>query len=247
MIKLGIVNQKGGVGKTTLAFHLSYLFARSGKKVLMVDMDPQGNFTNCFVDELPEESNVKRIFEGEIPKPFGFINKFHTVGSDITLSKYEADAKRTNFFKLKTFLDHTDYDMVIIDTPPSLGLLTSNALIASSHILIPTDVSRFSMPGLKDLLNFIESIKKSTGNNIDIVGIVIALSDPKVNSFEELSQEMSDKYGDLLFTTVIPRSVRVKNSVNKAKRPVFDAYPKNKAAVAYKEFFKELKARLNIQ
>ena len=245
MIKLGIANQKGGVGKTTLAFHLSYLFARSGKKVLMVDMDPQGNLTSCFVDELPEESNVKRIFEGEMPKPFRFIENLHLVGSDITLSKYEADAKLTNFFRLKTFLDSTNYDIAIIDTPPSLGLFTSNVLIASSHILIPADVSRFSILGLKDLLNSIDSIKKNTGSDTKIVGIVIAFSDTRVNYFKELSAELNEKYGDLFFKTVIPRSVRVKEAVSKAKRPVFDAYPKHKSAIAYKEFFKELEARLN--
>jgi len=244
MLKIGVTNQKGGVGKTTLVFHLSYLFSRSGKRTTVIDMDPQGNLTSCFIGDLPDENNIKVIFEGKAPEPIRIDSNLSIIGADITLSKYEAEAKLTNFFRLKNLLDRLDRDVILIDTPPSLGLFTSNVLIAANHILVPADISKFSLFGLADLLDSIANIRESTKSEIDVIGILFAFTNTRVNYFKEIREETRRKYKDLLFDTVIPESVKVKEAVSK-KKPVFDIYPEHKASIAYKKFFNELEVRLN--
>jgi chromosome partitioning protein len=151
MVKIAVTNQKGGVGKTNITFHLLHLFANDGKKVVTVDTDPQGNLTSCFLDEIPSESNIKRIFEDTIPQSINVAQNIDLIGSNISLSKYEADAKFANFFRLRELLESSSikdtYDVAIIDTPPSLGLFTSNALISSNYVIIPLDTSKFALLG----------------------------------------------------------------------------------------------------
>ena len=243
MLKIGVTNQKGGVGKTTLVFHLSYLFSRSNKKTTVIDMDPQGNLTSCFTEDLPEKSNIKLIFEGNFPEPIPINKNLSIIGADITLSKYEAEAKLANFFKLRNLLDQLNGDVILIDTPPSLGLFTSNVLIAVNHILVPADISKFSLSGLSDLLDSIENIKESTKSKIDVIGILFAFTNIRMNYSKAIRKEAESKYKDLLFDTVIPESVKVKEAISK-KQPVFDLYPKHKTSIAYKEFFNELERRL---
>lgn len=245
-VKIGVTNQKGGVGKTTLTFHLAHLFSKNGKRVLLVDMDPQGNLTSCFIKELPDKSNAKIMFEEKVPEPVRINENLSIIGSDIALSKYEADAKLTNFFRLKNVLEQEDKgkDIILIDTPPSLGLFTSNVLIASDYILIPIDISRFSLLGLSDLLDSIESVKESTGSKINILGIVFTIASERLNYYKEIKEEIKSKYGNLLFDTAIPESVRVKEAIGNGK-PIFDMYPDHKASLAYKKLFKEMEARLN--
>ncbi len=103
MVKISVSNQKGGVGKTTIAFHIGNMFASDGSRVLLVDIDPQGNLTSCFTDTLSDENNIKLLFEGINPEPLKINQNMFLVGSDITLSKYEADAKLANFFRLANF------------------------------------------------------------------------------------------------------------------------------------------------
>ncbi|HON73339.1 MAG TPA: AAA family ATPase, partial [bacterium] len=162
MVKISVSNQKGGVGKTTIAFHIGNMFASDGSRVLLVDIDPQGNLTSCFTDTLSDENNIKLLFEGINPEPLKVNQNMFLVGSDITLSKYEADAKLANFFRLANFLKTQEFDIVIIDTPPSLGLFTSNAMITSDYVIIPLDLSRFALSGLADLMNSIEKVKDAT-------------------------------------------------------------------------------------
>lgn len=243
MVKISIANQKGGVGKTTIAFHLSYLFAADNEKTLLVDMDPQGNLTSCFDEDLPEENNIRLMYEKQQPKPNQVGDNLFLIGSDITLSKYEADAKLDNFFKLKTLLSAMSFDIALIDTPPSLGLFTSNALLASDFVLIPLDISKFSLLGLKDLLDSLERVKTSAGINLRIIGITLYAAQERLNLYKEIKCELRERYKNLLLETVIPPSVRVREGIRKNK-PIFDVAPDHKVSTAYRKLYEEIKERM---
>ena len=245
MIKIVLANQKGGVGKTTIAFHLVN-FLRKKHKVLSIDMDPQGNFTTSLMeDEVPDTSHIKLIFEGEKPKPMQIKENLYLIGSDITLSKYEADVKLTNFFRLKDFLESEErkYDFAIIDTPPSLGLFTTNAFLGSDFVIIPVDISKFSINGLSDLIDSIEKIKESTKKEIKPLGIIRSIVKERVIFYRKIKEELEEKYKDLLFETIIPESVRVKEAVAN-REPVFELYPNHKTSKAFLSLFKEIEERL---
>jgi len=243
MVNISIANQKGGVGKTVTAFHLSYLFARDNKKTLLIDMDPQGNLTSCFTEELQKENNIRLIFEKQNPAPKEIEKNLFLVGSDITLSKYETDSKLENFYKLKNLLENQDFDIALIDTPPSLGLFTSNAFITSDFVLAPLDISKFSLMGLKDLLETIEKIKANARTNLKILGIILCAVQERLNLYKEIKDRLEKTYKGLLFQTVIPASVRVKESIGENK-PIFDTSPDHKVSSAYNNLYEEIKARM---
>jgi chromosome partitioning protein len=243
MLKISIANQKGGVGKTTITFHLSHLFAMDNKKTLLVDMDPQGNLTSCFGEDLPEENNIRLMYEEQKPKPKQVGNNLSLIGSDITLSKYEADAKLDNFFKLKSLLRGLCFDIVLIDTPPSLGLFTSNSLLASDFVLIPLDVSKFSLLGLNDLLDSLERIKTSAGVDLKIIGIILYAVDERLNLYKQIRHEVQERHKSLLLQTVIPASVRVREGIRE-NMPIFNVSPGHKVSIAYKNLYEEIKERI---
>uniref|UniRef100_A0A7C5URV7 ParA family protein n=1 Tax=candidate division CPR3 bacterium TaxID=2268181 RepID=A0A7C5URV7_UNCC3 len=247
MVKIAVTNQKGGVGKTTITFHLLHLFANDGKKVIAVDTDPQGNLTSCFLDEIPSESNIKRIFEDTIPKSINVAQNIDLIGSNISLSKYEADAKFANFFRLRELLESSSikdtYDVAIIDTPPSLGLFTSNALISSNYVIIPLDTSKFALLGLEDLMDSVEKVRKSTGSTIKVLGILFSMTQERLVYYKRLREELEKKYKDYLFTVNIPQTVLLKEAIS-SKRPIFEIYPEHKASVAFKELYEEIKSRM---
>ena len=243
MLKISVANQKGGVGKTTITFHLSYLFASDNKKTLLVDMDPQGNLTSCFSEDLPEENNIRLMYENRQPEPKQVGDNLFLLGSDITLSKYEADARLDNFFKLKNLLRGLSFDIVLIDTPPSLGLFTSNSLLASDFVLIPLDISKFSLLGLKDLLDSLERIKTSAGVNLKIIGIALYAVEERLNLYKQIQHEVQEQYKSLLLQTVVPASVRVREGIRE-NRPIFDILPEHKVSIAYRNLYEEVKERI---
>jgi chromosome partitioning protein len=244
MIKIGVINQKGGVGKTTIAFHLSHLFSRTGKTVLLIDVDPQGNLTSCFKIPLLKENHIKLIYEGQIPKPMEVEKNIFLIGADITLSKYEADAKLANFFKMKNLLDNLSQDIAIVDGPPSLGLFTSNVLLATEYIIIPTDMSQFALLGLKDLLDSIENVRTNTNKNLSVLGIILSSVQERLKYHKEIINSVMQEYEDIMFNTILPESVKVKEAISRGK-PVFDIYPDARISKAYIKLFKEIEVRLN--
>ena len=247
MVKIVVANQKGGVGKTTIAFHLVHLFAKSRQKVITVDMDPQGNVTSCFLDELPAESNIKMIFEDATPKPTTITQNVSLIGSNLSLSKYEADAKFANFFRLRELLESpsikNNYDIALIDTPPSLGLFTSNALIASDYLIIPLDTSKFGLLGLEDLMDSAEKVRKSTGSTTKVLGILFSTVQERLVYYKQLHEEVEKKYKDYLFNTNIPQTVLLKEAIS-LKKPIFETHPEHKASKAFEELYSKIIGRL---
>lgn len=243
MKTIAIANQKGGVGKTASAFFLSHLFSGDNKKTLLVDIDPQGNLTTCFLKEAPVEHNIRTLFQGKVPTPLQINKNLFLVGADITLSKYEADLKLENFYKLKTLVEKQAAEITIIDCPPSLGLFTSNALLAADYILAPCDASEFSLMGLKDLFETVEKIKVNAKTDLKVLGVFMCAVQERANLFKAIRDRLQTDYRGLFFETVIPASVRVGESL-RLKKPLFDLHPDHKVSAAYKNLYKEIKERM---
>jgi len=242
---IAIANQKGGVGKTVSCYFLSILFARDGYKTLVVDMDPQGNLTSCFVPDLPEENNIRCAFQNKEPIPLEVEKNLSLIGADITLSKYEAELKFENFYRLKKLLENQNFDIVFIDCPPSLGLFTSNALISADYVLAPCDISKFALMGLSDFFDTVYKIKENAKVNLEILGIFICGGQERLNLFKTVKAYLQEKYQKYLFNTIIPHSIKVGESVS-AKNPIFDLYPDHKVSHAYKNLYKEIRERIKL-
>jgi chromosome partitioning protein len=149
---LCVANQKGGCGKTTIAYHLARLAAQASKSVLAVDMDPQGNLTELFTEgELKTENHTRGIFDEKSPTPLTVTDGIRLIGSDITLSAYEKRASWHDIGLLRLYLADRPERLIIVDCPPNLGLMTSSALFCATRLLVPVTMGRSSVKGLRDL------------------------------------------------------------------------------------------------
>lgn len=244
MRTIATANQKGGVGKTTLTYYLATHLAGIGKKVLCVDIDPQRNLTANFVDQLPEESNVWRLFEEKNVTPCQVGEGLYLVGSDRHLSRYEADTKYDNFMLLTALAKQEQragwFDYMLIDTPPNLALFTTNAFLAADDILVPMDASKYATMGLAELFKSISKIHEKRDSELPrVLGIVLMDVQERLLLTQTVRKEIDDTYEGMLFATSIPTSVRVKEAVY-AKEPVMEG----KARDAFASLFVEIDKRL---
>ena len=248
-----ITNQKGGVGKTTLAFHLVSLLAELNERVLAIDMDPQGNFTSIFWPNgpVPATQHIKNIFTNMPPLPMrvkiGGVDEVDLVGSDIQLSTYATEMKLDNYFALKSFVESRskDYSYVVIDTPPSLGLFTLASVIAATHIVIPTDISMFSLLGIDDLLNTIRRVEQRMTFKPQVVGIIVMGHQERIIASQEIVNALRRKFGKFIIGTV-PHSTRIREAVNFERVPVWRINPDYKAAVIFKDVLIKLLKRIEL-
>ncbi len=246
MKTITVTNQKGGVGKTTLAFHLAVTLAESGHRVLAVDMDPQGNLTYTFQDEIPEKARVHLLFEGCDAEPHtvkvGDKAEINLIGSDIRLSRFETDTRFENFFRLKRFLQGKDYEFVIVDTPPSLGLFTANSLVAATHVVVPLDLSVYSALGLRDLLETIEKIGEYASTKPEVVGMVIMGQLKRTTMGKTVASSLREEYGDLIIGE-LSHSVKVREAVALGK-PVWRHVPNHRVSKEFKEIVEKILRRV---
>jgi len=214
MIKISVANQKGGVGKTTIVFHLAHVWAGQGKKVLCVDMDPQGNLSSSFCPEgIPEKSLVSAVFRKKKPEVMRTESGIYLAASDISLSVHEKDLSLKNYFCLKSWLDSVkDFDIVLIDTPPSLGLFTVNALTAANFVIAPVDVSIYAIRALTDLQNSLKELSGVT-KSPKLLGVVLSSFTKFHRSSRAIQEHLDEEYKKLLFSTVIPNSTKVKEAL----------------------------------
>ena len=242
---IAVANQKGGVGKTTLAFHLAVALAESGVKTLAVDIDPQGNLTYVFQETLPPSAHIYKLFENEDPTPYklsAFAEDIYLVGSDIRLSRFETDTRFENFFKLKRFLHSLDFDYVVVDTPPSLGLFTANSLVAATHIVVPVDVSLFSAIGFEDLMDSVEKISEYANSSPKIVGIVIMGQLGRTTMGQSVTNSLKEQYGKLILGEV-SHSIKVREAISLGK-PIWQHAPNHKVAREFKEIIVKIMERI---
>ncbi|MCR4440577.1 MAG: ParA family protein [Peptococcaceae bacterium] len=243
-----IANQKGGVAKTTTAVNLGSCLATLGKKVLLVDMDPQGNATSglgvsktgisrciydCIINDIPVTSMIQSTE----------INNLFIVPSTIQLAGAEVELVSviSREMKLKKALlpIKSRYDYIIIDCPPSLGLLTLNAMTAADRVLIPIQCEYYALEGLGQLMNTITLVKKHLNPGLEIEGVVLTMFDARTNLSIQVVEEVKAYFKDKVFNSIIPRNVRLSEAPSYGK-PIITYDPKSKGAEQYFDLAKEV-------
>lgn len=251
--KIAIINQKGGVGKTTTAVNLGSYLAREGKKVLLLDLDPQGNSTSglgyakeevkgCVYNVLIDGASVHRIRKETKNK------NFHLAPASINLAAAEVElvSQLAREHKLKSALAEVDkeYDIILIDNPPSLGLLTVNGLVAADAVVIPVQAEYYALEGLGQLLVTIKKVRSSLNPNLDLLGVLITMYDKRTLLSKQVEDELKKHFGGRVFDTVIPRSVRLAEAPSHGKA-ISDYDKFSKGAFAYKALAKEVIKRVD--
>lgn len=249
---IAIFNQKGGVGKTTTNINLSACLAMKGKKVLVVDIDPQGNTTSGI--GLVKRKLQYTIYDVIANKDFDISKAIlHTktegldilpasvdlAGAEIELVNLEGRERR-----LKKAIDKVKplYDFVFIDCPPSLGLLTINSLTAVDSVLIPIQCEFYALEGVSQLMSTVEMVRKNMNPNIEIEGVILSMFDGRTNLSLQVVQEVKKYFGSKVFSTIIPRNVRLAEAPSYGL-PIVKYDPKSKGAKAYQQFATELLRR----
>ncbi len=220
-----IANQKGGVGKTTTAINLSASLAAAEKRVLLVDTDPQSNATSGVGASALEGKTVYEVLVGEVPAteaviptqmPFLSVLPSHIdlVGAEIELVDAE-NRERLMAEALKSVRDR--FDFLIVDCPPSLGLLTLNALTAADSVLIPVQCEYFALEGLGQLFNTINMVKKTLNPNLDIEGVLLTMFDSRLRLSNQIQEEVKRYFGEKVFATVVTRNIRLSEAPSLGK------------------------------
>ena len=243
---VSIANQKGGVGKTTTSINLSTILAKKGKKVLMIDADPQGNASSGVgVDKEVEESVYDILIGDTEMKDIVIktnIKNLYVCPSNINLAGAEVElvSVMSREYRLKEKLDEVkdEYDYIIIDCPPSLGLITLNAFTASDSVLIPVQCEYYALEGLGQLINTINLVKKHLNKNIDIEGALLTMYDARTNLSNQVVKEVKKYFNDKVYKNVIPRNVKLSEAPSYGM-PISIYDPRSKGAKSYEKFVKE--------
>lgn len=243
---VSVANQKGGVGKTTTSINLSTILAKKGKKVLMIDADPQGNASSGVGIEKEVEESVYDILindtdiENVVKKTN--IKNLSICPSNINLAGAEVElvSMMSREYRLKEKLDQVknNYDYIIIDCPPSLGLITLNAFTASDSVLIPVQCEYYALEGLGQLINTVNLVKKHLNKNIEIEGALLTMYDIRTNLSNQVVKEVKKYFNDKVYKNVIPRNVKLSEAPSYGM-PITIYDPRSKGAKSYEKFAKE--------
>lgn len=249
---IAVLNQKGGVGKTTTTVNVGAFMAKQGKKVLLIDLDPQGNATSGLgFDKLELASTTySLLLEGAHANNVRHATSIKNLdilptNSDLSGAEVQLAAMPDRELKLKLAIHDaaTEYDIVLIDCPPSLGLLTVNALAAASDVLIPVQTEYYAMEGLSQLIQTIQRVQQGLNQSLRILGVVMTMYDSRTSLSEQVRTEITRVFGDLVFKTAIPRNVRLAEAPSHGL-PVMEYDKWSKGSRAYKALTKEVLSRV---
>ena len=248
---IAVLNQKGGVGKTTTAINLGAYLAKAGKSVLIVDFDPQGNATSglglnktdlqaTIYDALLNKTGVERIvMETSVEGLF-----ILPANPNLAAAEVELVSQMQREQILKDVLSPLSYDVILIDCPPSLGLLTLNALTAAQHLLIPVQAEYYALEGLSQLLSTMQRVRAGLNPQLDLLGVIVTMYDGRTSLSDQVYKELQKHFGAKLLDTIIPRNVRLAEAPSHGK-PIADHDKWSKGARAYKALSKEILRRIS--
>lgn len=250
---ISIANQKGGVGKTTTTLNLAVYLAKLNQKVLLIDLDPQANLTSGIGIDRTKLSDQKTIYEvmvDQIKISQAFLaTKYQNVF--IVPAKIElagAEVELVNIMSRETILAEAikqvsdQYDFIFIDCPPSLGILTINALVASDGVYVPVQCEYFALEGLGQLVNTINLVKKRLNGRLTVAGVILTMFDIRTNLSKQVASEVQKFFTDKVFATIVPRNVRLSEAPSHGKA-IFEYDPSSLGAIAYENLAKEILER----